>query len=92
MHMILEQLKKNTELLTAIITQIDSQETEIAIIKEKIHSFESGCFTGQKNLKSVKKAKEIPKAVSVSCKIPSFIDLYISLCPRDKTSLQHPFK
>ena len=66
-HMILEQLKKNTELLTAVITQIDSQEKEIAIIKEKIQSFESSCFTGQKNLKSVKKAKEVPKAVS--CKL-----------------------
>ena len=77
MHMILEQLKKNTELLTAVITQIDLQDTEIVIIIEKIQSFESSCFTGQKNLKSVKRAKEVPKAVSVSCKNLPFTDLYI---------------
>ena len=77
MHMIFEQLKKNIELVTIVITPIDLQEAEIAIIKEKIQSFESSCFTVQKNLKSVKKAKEVPKAVSVSCKILPFIDLYI---------------
>ena len=82
MHMILEQLNKNTELLTVVITQIDSQETEIAIIKEKLQSFESSCFTGQKNLKSVKKAKEVTKAVSVSCKISLLLIIYILLCPK----------
>ena len=38
MHMILEQLRKNTELLTAVITQIDLEFSQIEFSTEDISS------------------------------------------------------
>ena len=58
----------------AVIMQLEMQETEIGTIK--MQPFESSYFTGQKNQKSVNKSNEIPKAVSVNCKILIIIDSY----------------
>ena len=60
----------------AVIMQLEMQETEIVTIKEKMQPFKSSYFTGQKNQKSVNKSNEIPKAVSVNCKILIIIDSY----------------
>ena len=59
----------------AVIMQSEMQETEIVTIKEKMQSFKSSYFIGQKNQKSVK-SNEIPKTVSVNCKTLIIIDSY----------------
>ena len=65
MLMILEQLKKNTDLLTSLMTRITEQESEIGSIKEKVQAIESSCYNGNKN-KQGKTSKEISITVSVS--------------------------
>ena len=65
MLMILEQLKKNADILTSLMTRITEQESEIGSIKEKVQAIESSCYTGKKN-KCGKKSKEVSITVSVS--------------------------
>ena len=65
MLMILEQLKKNTDLLTSVMTCITEQESEIGSIKEKVEAIEFSCYAGKRN-KYGKKFKETFITVSVS--------------------------
>ena len=65
MLMILEQLKKNADLLTSLMTCITEQDSEIRNIKVKVQAVESSCFTGKEN-QCGNKFKERSITVSVS--------------------------
>ena len=86
MLMILEQLKKNAELLTSVMTHITERESEIASIKEKVLAIESSCYTGKKN-KCGKQSKEISITVSISYYISMFLIYHFTTTARDKTSI-----
>ena len=88
MLMILEQLKKNAELLTSVMTHITERESEIASIKEKekVQAIESSCYNGKKN-KCGKQSKEISITVSISYYISMFLIYHFTTTARDKTSI-----
>ena len=78
---ILDQLRRNAELLTTVISRIEMQDNEISSIKRKMNSLEKRS-TNAKEDKN-KKSHEIPRPVRVSFNVFSLLKFMYNITARN---------
>ena len=78
---ILDQLRRNAELLTTVISRIEMEDNEISSIKRKMSSLEKRSTNAEEDKN--KKSHEIPRPVRVSFNVFSLLKFIYNITARN---------